>query len=72
MRAFLDITIAKCPRCKNFLAESSWYALESDIGCGFCGRTFNMQKTMKDRVLIRVELNKEGKIEKIAVEQKLA
>ncbi len=70
MEANLDIAIVKCPYCKNYFAESSWYAveLESDLDCGKCSKTFSPKQNLTDRILAKFELEN-GRVKSISFEK---
>ena len=71
MEAYLDIAILKCPHCGAHFAESSWYAveMESDLDCGKCSKTFNTKQNLKDRILAKFELDKDGKVKNASFER---
>jgi hypothetical protein len=39
----------------------------ADIECGTCHRTFNTKKAMTDRIMLRFEINDEGKVHKAEI-----
>ena len=61
--AWLDVSIFRCPRCRRFYADASWYAveLESDIECGSCHKVFNAKKQLTDRVMLRFIVERHGR-----------
>ncbi len=62
-KAWLDISLLKCPNCGRLYAEASWYAveLESDMECGSCHKIFNAKKQLKDRVMLEFQINEKGR-----------
>ena len=63
-KAWLDVSIFRCPRCERYYADASWYAveLESDIECGSCHEIFKAKKQLTDRLVLEFKLDKEGKV----------
>jgi len=62
-KAWLDVSIFRCPKCGRYYADASWYAveLESDIECGSCHKMFNAKKSLTDRIMLEFEINEKGK-----------
>jgi len=62
-KAWLDVSIFRCPECARYYVDASWYAveLESDIECGICHRMFNAKKSLTDRVMLELEINEIGR-----------
>lgn len=71
MDSYLDIAVVKCPRCKNYFADSSWFVVEaeSDLDCGKCGKTFNGKETLTDRILAKLEMDENGKVKGVSFEK---
>jgi uncharacterized protein (UPF0212 family) len=68
MAAFLEISILRCPRCGNFIAEPGWFVdLESEISCAVCKKSFVSKDAEVDRRMARLELDKQGKIKGLTV-----
>lgn len=63
-RAWLDISILRCPDCGRYYVDASWYAfeLESDIECGGCHKIFNTKKQSTDRVMLEFKIDDHGKV----------
>jgi len=72
-KAWLDISVIRCPRCERYYADASWYVVEigADIECGTCHATFNTKKNATDRIMFSLELNGEGKVHDARVESHL-
>ena len=68
-RAWLDVSVFRCPNCGWFYVDASWYVveLEADIECGRCHQTFNAKKHLTDRVMLEFEIETEGKVAKARV-----
>ncbi|HYA22198.1 MAG TPA: hypothetical protein VEG31_03390 [Thermoproteota archaeon] len=66
--AWLDVSAFSCPQCHMCYVEASWYASEigSDVECGRCHATFNTKKNLTDRVLLRFQLDEQGKLVNVA------
>jgi len=65
--AFLEVVIIQCPKCKNFIAEPSWFVdLEQEIQCSNCKTYFQSSENEKDRVMLKF-LIKNNKINEIEV-----
>lgn len=62
-RAWLDVSIIRCPWCGRYFADASWYVveLESDIECSGCHKTFNTKRQLTDRVMLEFKIDKKGK-----------
>jgi hypothetical protein len=71
--AWLDAAVFRCPSCRHFYVDASWYAvtLESDIECGICHANFNPKKELTDRALLKFTLDKKGAIKEITVTKHL-
>lgn len=70
-KAWLDVSIIRCPSCGRHFADASWYVveLESDIECGSCHETFNAKKHLTDRVMLEFKIDEKGRVlEAVAVE----
>jgi len=67
--AWLDVSIFRCPSCGRYYADASWYAAElgSDIECGFCHKIFNTKTQLKDRIMLNIKLDNQGKASKVEV-----
>jgi len=72
-KAWLDISVIKCPNCGRYYADASWYVAEigADIECGTCHSTFNTKKTATDRVMISLKINDKGKVQEVSVAKQL-
>lgn len=68
-KAFLDVTISRCPHCGAPYADASWYVTElgSDVECGVCERTWNPKTFKTDRIVLEFVLDDAGTV--IAVKQ---
>lgn len=68
-KAWLDITVIRCPVCGRYYAEASWYAIElgADVECGECGTEFNSKKHVTDRLMLEFQISKEGKIQETEI-----
>lgn len=68
-KAWLDVSVFRCPRCRRCYVDASWYVveLESDIECGSCHEVFNTKKQMRDRVMLSFKIDEEGKVLKAEV-----
>jgi len=62
-KAWLDVSIIRCPNCGRYYVDASWYVveLESDIECGNCHEVFNTKKQLTDRVILEFKINEKGK-----------
>jgi len=60
--AWLDVSVIRCPNCRRYYADASWYVVEigSDIECGSCHATFNTKKNVTDRIMLSLKLDDEG------------
>ena len=69
-KAWLDISIFRCPKCGHYYADASWYAieLESDVECGVCHIVFNPKKNLSDRVMISFKIEN-GKVKEVRIEE---
>jgi len=72
-KAWLDISVIKCPNCGRYYADASWYVVEigADIECGTCHSTFNTRKTATDRVMISLKIDDAGKVQGVSVAKQL-
>jgi len=63
-KAWLDVSVFRCPRCGRYYVDASWYAveLESDIECGSCHEVFNTKRQMTDRVMLEFKIDEKGKV----------
>jgi hypothetical protein len=63
-RAWLDVSVFRCPECGRFYVDASWYAveLEADIECGDCHRVFNTKRQLVDHVMLRFKISEKGKM----------
>jgi transposase-like protein len=73
MKAWLDVSVLRCPNCGRYYVEASWYVvkMESDIECGKCGKEFNSKRNALDRALLEFHLNENGKIQNVAISKHL-
>jgi hypothetical protein len=73
-KAWLDITVIRCPVCGRYYAEASWYAIElgADIECGECGTEFNSKKHVTDRLMLEFQISKEGKIQETEIAEHIS
>ena len=73
VKAWLDVTVLRCPKCGHYYVDASWYVIEmeSDIECGHCGAEFNSKKNATDRGLLQFEIDREGRIKKVEIAEKL-
>jgi len=71
--ASLDVCITKCPRCGKLYADASWYVAEigSDVGCGVCRNAFNSKENITDRVLLKFDLDGEGRVSGVSISKSL-
>ncbi|MGQ9530197.1 MAG: hypothetical protein ACUVQX_01990 [Candidatus Bathycorpusculaceae bacterium] len=69
MKAWLDVTLLKCPNCGHFYVDASWYVveMESDIQCGFCGKEFNSKKKATDRAMLGFRIDENGKMHEVKI-----
>jgi len=72
-RAWLDISVIQCPSCGRYYADASWYVMEigSDIECGTCHTTFNTKKHATDRIMLRLKIDNEGKVQEAEIAKHL-
>ena len=63
-KAWLDVSIVRCPRCGWFFADASWYVIElgADVECGRCHETFNTKKCFTDRVMLEFSICEKGEV----------
>jgi hypothetical protein len=63
-KAWLDVSVFRCPQCGRCYVDASWYVveLESDIECGSCHEVFNTKKQVTDRVMLKFKIDVEGKV----------
>jgi len=73
MKAYLDLSVLRCPNCGYFYVDASWYVveMESDIECGRCGTEFNSKKNVTDRVMLEFQVDENGKMEKAKIAEHL-
>ncbi|MGB9740180.1 MAG: hypothetical protein ACP5IM_01510 [Candidatus Bathyarchaeia archaeon] len=73
MKAYLDATVLRCPKCGHFYVDASWYVveMESDIECGYCGEEFNSKKNATDRVMLEFQIGNNGKMQKAKITEHL-
>lgn len=73
-RAWLDVSVFRCPRCGHRYADASWYVveLESDIECGNCHEMFNTKKQLTDRVMLKFNLDDKGKVLKAETVERIS
>jgi len=73
-KAWLDITVIRCPVCGRYYAEASWYAIElgADVECGECGTEFNSKKHVTDRLMLEFQISKEGKIQETEIVERIS
>jgi hypothetical protein len=66
MEAYLDVCLVRCPKCRAYYAEASWYAAEigGDLECGKCREIFASSSHIKQRFLLKF-LIKRGKIAEV-------
>jgi len=68
-KAWLDVSVFKCPKCGRYYVDASWYVaeLESDIECGTCHELFNTKKQSTDRLILGFGINSKGKVLNVEV-----
>jgi len=73
-KAWLDLSVIKCPNCGRYYADASWYVVEigADIECGTCHATFNTKKSAIDRILLSLKINDEGKAQEAEIARHLS
>lgn len=73
MKAWLDVTVLRCPNCGRFYVDASWYVveMEADIECGECGKEFNGKRNAVDRALLEFSLNENGEIQDVKIAKHL-
>ena len=66
---WLDVSIFRCPFCKRYYVDASWYVheLESDIECGYCHKTFNTKIQFTDRAMLKFRIDDKGKAMKAEI-----
>jgi len=69
MKAWLDVSLLRCPNCGHYYVDASWYVveMESDIECGYCGTEFNSKKNTKDRVMLEFQIDEDEKVQNVKV-----
>jgi NMD protein affecting ribosome stability and mRNA decay len=72
-KAFLDVTVSRCPHCGAPYADASWYVMElgSDVECGVCERTWNPKTFKTDRILVEFVLDDEGTVIAVKKEKRV-
>ena len=57
-KAWIDLSIIRCPNCGRIYVDASWYVIEmeSDIECRECGETFNTKRNAIDRVMLEFKI----------------
>jgi len=73
-KAWLDISVIKCPNCGRYYADASWYVVEigADIECGTCHTTFNTKKNAADRIMLSLKIDDEGKAQEAEIVRHLS
>jgi hypothetical protein len=73
MKAWLDVSVLRCPKCRRFYIDASWYVaeMEADIECGECKEEFNSRRNIVDRALLEFDLDEKGKIENVTIAKHL-
>jgi len=63
-KAWLDVSVFRCPRCGRCYVDASWYVveLESDIECGSWREVFNTKNHVTDRVMLEFKIGEGGKV----------
>jgi len=63
-KAWLDIALIQCPKCGRYFADASWYVVEmgADIECGSCHENFNPKRQLRDRIMLELKIDKNGKV----------
>lgn len=69
MKAWLDAAVLRCPNCRHYYVDASWYVveMESDIECGGCGVEFNSRKNATDRVMLEFQVANDGKVQNVKI-----
>lgn len=69
MKAWLDVSVLRCPKCGRYYVEASWYVveIESDIECGECGVEFNSKRNALDRAILEFQVDENGRIQDVKV-----
>jgi hypothetical protein len=73
MKGWLDVALLRCPRCRYYYVDASWYVweMESDIECGHCRTEFNSKKNATDRAILEFQLDENGKMQKVKISEHL-
>jgi len=73
-KAWLDVSVIKCPNCGRYYADASWYVVEigADIECGTCHTTFNTKKNATDRIMLSLKIDDEGKAQEAEIARRLS
>ncbi len=72
--AWLDVSVVRCPNCRRYYADASWYVVEmgADIECGTCHVTFNTKKALTDRIMLRFRISDESRVHEVQVTEHLS
>lgn len=72
-KAWLDVAIVQCPKCERYYADASWHVVEmgADIECGICQKDFNTKRQLKDRVMLELKIDDNGKMVETVVSRHL-
>lgn len=72
-KAWLDIALIQCPKCGRYYADASWYVVEvgADIECGSCRENFNTKGHVKDRIMLELKIDNDGKVAETEVSRHL-
>jgi len=72
-KAWLDVSIFRCPSCGRHFADASWYVveLESDIECGGCHKTFNAKKQLTDRLMLEFQMDEKGRVREAVTAERI-
>jgi len=73
MKAWLDVSVLRCPKCGRLYVDASWYVVEmgADIECGECGEEFNSKRNAVERALLEFDLDEKGRIQNVTVAKHL-
>ncbi len=73
MKAWFDVAVIRCPNCKRYYTDASWYVveMESDIECGNCGTEFNSKKNAADRAMLEFQIDENGKMQHVKIAKDL-
>jgi hypothetical protein len=73
MKAWLDVSVLRCPKCRRLYVDASWYVIEmeADIECGECGEEFNSKRNAVERALLEFDLDEKGRIQNVTVAKHL-